>query len=154
MSPYDYNYLKQDCDKALWGDLPKDHDVKGFAEVITTMNQLVFTEPEQFAIWSCVAAVLLIGQIEFDKMSFNDVESGKPGKIKNEDLVKHICTLLGMKDWQTFAKTLLHSRTKTTRETSWSAISVKRAMDNKDAFAKQLYNNMFDWLVIRMNTTI
>jgi len=27
-------------------------------------------------------------------------------------------------------------------------------MDNRDALAKQIYNNMFDWLVVRMNVTI
>jgi myosin heavy subunit len=28
-----------------------------------------------------------MGQLDFDKMSFRDVEENKPGKIKNEELI-------------------------------------------------------------------
>ena len=49
---------------------------------------------------------------------------------------------------------LLNTRTKVKADISWTALSQKQCIDNRDAFAKQIYNNMFDWLVVRMNVTI
>jgi myosin heavy subunit len=46
MSPFDFNFLKQTCDKALWGDLPEKHDVDGYNEVQDTFTTLKFTEVE------------------------------------------------------------------------------------------------------------
>jgi myosin heavy subunit len=36
----------------------------------------------------------------------------------------------------------------------WSPNSYKKCSDNRDALAKQIYNNLFNWLVKRMNVTI
>lgn len=49
---------------------------------------------------------------------------------------------------------LVQNRTNTAKEVIWSAHTLKKATDNKDALAKQLFNNLFDWLVIMMNRTI
>jgi myosin heavy subunit len=69
-------------------------------------------------------------------------------------MVKHICVLLGIENWENFYKCLLNSIVKVRTDTLVSPLTYKKATDNRDAFAKQLYNNMFDWLVIRMNLTI
>jgi myosin heavy subunit len=61
MSPFDFNYLKQTCDKQLWGDLPEQHDIDGYKDVDGTFNTLKFTKEEQSAIWRIVAAVLHFG---------------------------------------------------------------------------------------------
>lgn len=50
-----------------------------------------------------------MGQIDFDKMSFKDVEENKPGSIKNHDMVQSICELLGIKNVDNFTKILLNS---------------------------------------------
>ena len=106
------------------------------------------------AVWRTVAAVLHIGQMDFDKTSFENVHSNNEGTIKNMDVVNIICELLGIKKPENLKKMLLNTRTKVKAEISWAAIDLKKANDNKDAFAKQIYNNMFNWLVIRMNVTI
>ena len=36
----------------------------------------------------------------------------------------------------------------------WANLGVQKANDNKNALAKQLFNNMFNWLVKKMNMTI
>ena len=96
----------------------------------------------------------MLGQIDFDKLSFENIHSNKEGVIKNMDIVLLICGLLGIKKADNFKKMLLNTRTKVKADISWTALSQKQCIDNRDAFAKQIYNNMFDWLVVRMNVTI
>lgn len=49
-----------------------------------------------------------MGQINFDKMSFGDVETNStPGKIANPELIPKICNLLGIKNTELFSKILV-----------------------------------------------
>ena len=155
MKPHDFNYLK------TGGDLPEKHDIDGFLGdgdkepgVLKTMKALLFTDEEIDAVWRCLAAILLLGQIDFDKTSFAGVEDNKPGKITNADIVPKIAELLGIKNVKFFSEILLKTRTIIMKEETWKANTLKKCTDNKDALAKQLFNNMFDWLVIKMNLTI
>jgi len=61
---------------------------------------------------------------------------------------------LGVKDKELFRKCVLYSKSVAGKETMWKCNSYKKATDNKDALSKQLFNNLFDWLVIMMNKTI
>ena len=70
------NYLK------TGGDLTVKHDEDGWNELVATINNLKFTEEYVDYIWRSVAAVLLLGQVEFDPVSFKDVETkSTPGNI-------------------------------------------------------------------------
>jgi len=119
------------------------------------MNDLKFSAEQQDAIWRMLAAILHLGELDFDKMSFDDlIAPTKPGKIKNEEKVEVIAELLGMKSPEALKKILLQSVTLVNKEEFWKPNSLKKCNDNKDALAKQAYNNMFNWLVKRMNVTI
>jgi len=136
------------------GDLSEKHDIDGWKELIDTVKALGFSPEQSDAVWRCCAVVLLLGQLEYDKNSFANVDNNTPGKIKNEDIIPKICELLGMKNKDFFAKILVQARSIAGKETLWKANTLKKATDNKDALAKQLFNNLFDWLVIMMNRTI
>lgn len=58
--PLEFQYLK------TGGDLWVEHDVEGFKEVLNTMTDLKFAPEEIDAIWRSLAAVLLLGEINFD----------------------------------------------------------------------------------------
>lgn len=98
--------------------------------------------------------MLWLGQVEYDKNSFKDVDNNTVGKLSNPDVVKKIATLLGIKNDAFLGKILVQARSVAGKEILWKANSLKKSTDNKDALAKQLFNNMFDWLVIMMNRTI
>jgi len=59
----DFNYLKS-------GGVREEDVAKEFGEVLGTMNEMKFTEEEQMKIWQCCAAILHMGQINFDRMAF------------------------------------------------------------------------------------
>lgn len=98
--------------------------------------------------------MLWLGQIEYDKGSFGGVDNNTCGKIQNPDVVPKIAKLLGLKSPDFLSKILIQARSIAGKEVLWKANTLKKSIDNKDALAKQLFNNMFDWLVIVMNRTI
>ena len=101
MTYKDFNYLKN-------GGVREEDAKKEFDEVLKTMNDMSFTEDEILSIWKCVAAILHLGQLEFDKMSFDDEKSpSKPGKLKNEPVARQIAQLLGYDEPEAFVKILL-----------------------------------------------
>ena len=55
------------------GDLPESHDVKGFIKVEKRMNKLKFTVEEIDSIWRMLATVLLLGELNYDETSFDDL---------------------------------------------------------------------------------
>jgi len=136
------------------GDLSEEHDVGGWKEITETIENLKFTKEQHRAIWRCTAAVIFLGQIEFDKGTFGGVEDNKPGSVKNMDVVEKIIKLLGITNGDFFKKILVESRIVAGKEVMWKANPIKKATDNRDALAKQLFNNLFDWLVIVMNKSI
>lgn len=74
--------------------------------------------------------------------------------IKNQDLIESLIKLLGIKDGDFFKRILVETRSIAGKDVIWKSNSLKKATDNKDALSKQLFNNLFDWLVIVMNKTI
>lgn len=95
-----------------------------------------------------------MGQLEFDKASFGAVDAGGSGSIKNTALVDTIAGLLDFEDKAYFAKILLNKVNVIRGQENWSGCSYQEATDNTMALAKKIYDNLFNWLVIRMNKTI
>ena len=89
----DFKYLKSGGERA--------EDAKQeFDEVVDTMNKMSFSEDEKMSIWKCVAAILHMGEIDFDKTSFDDMKTpSAPGRVKNEEKVRLVADLLGFEDW-------------------------------------------------------
>lgn len=91
----------------------------------------------------------------FDKTSYDDLKSpSKPGKIKNEETVRLSAQLLGFENWEALNKILLQSVKVIRNEELWSAQGLATCENNRNSLCKKLYDNMFNWLVIKMNRTI
>ena len=113
-----------------------------------------FSEEHKDAIWKCLAAILHLGEVAFDPVSFDDPSMpSKPGKCKTKDRLEIVAQLLGISP-EYFEKILLQEASKFGKEFIWKPMGFKKASDNKDALSKQLYNNLFNWLVKRMNLAI
>ena len=103
-------------------------------------------------VWRCVAAILHMGQIVFDKPSFAD--ESKPGKIKNENVAHLIARLLGYSEPEYFIKILLNQVNVIRNVENWKALGIEVCKNNLMSLAKKLFDNLFNWLVIKMNKTI
>mmetsp|Transcript_6532 Transcript_6532/g.4657 ORF Transcript_6532/g.4657 Transcript_6532/m.4657 type:complete len:264 (+) Transcript_6532:731-1522(+) len=144
--PYEYtdfNYLK------IGGDLTVEYDVEGYNEVMETFIKLQFTQGEMDAIWKMISAILHLGQIEFDDKVFEEGE--KPCGLKDKTVMEKIAKLLGYADLGKLEKTILFTQKKVAGQVFETPNKIGKCVDTANALSKQMFNNMFNWLVVRMN---
>ncbi|KAL4591021.1 hypothetical protein LXL04_003969 [Taraxacum kok-saghyz] len=146
-NPRTFHYLNQSNFYELNG---VDESEEYFA-TRKAMDVVGISSDEQDAIFRVVAAILHLGNIEFDKGS--EPDSSKP---KDDKANFHLTTAaeLFMCD-RTALEDSFCTRVIVTRgESIKKCLDVTGATISRDAFAKIVYTKLFDWLVNKINNTI
>lgn len=125
------------------------NDTKDFSETLKAMDTIGLSKDEKDNVFRLLAAILWIGNI-----SFVEDEEGN-SKIRDESVTNFVAYLL-----QVDANLLCKSLTERTMETSHGMkrgsiyhvpLNPTQATAVKDALAMGIYNNLFDWIVDRVN---
>mmetsp|Transcript_29119 Transcript_29119/g.28158 ORF Transcript_29119/g.28158 Transcript_29119/m.28158 type:complete len:221 (+) Transcript_29119:929-1591(+) len=103
------------------------------------------------AIWRLVAVTLHLGELEFDGSTYN--ESGTPCSIKNKDKIELIAKLLGSDNPSDLTQEIVNKAPMPNSKVR-SPYKINECTDSKNSLAKAVFDNLFNWLVLRMNTTI
>ena len=141
--PQEYNYLNQSGCTVVDGM----DDVREFEDVESALEKLNFTEDEKMDIYRVAAAVLHVGNIKFDP-------SGSDAcKLHDTSQLTKLATLLCV-DEASLGKTLVRREITLRGETVAVDLNVEKATAGRDALAKSLYGNLFDWLVSRTNKSL
>lgn len=127
-------------------------DVADFRDTIKAMEIIGLHQQEQDQILRLLAAILWIGNVEFTE---NDQEQAS---IKDLSVPNFIAYLLDV-DAQALEKALTIRIVETSRggrrgsvyEVPLNAVQAKAV---RDALAKAIYNNLFDWIVDRVNKSL
>ena len=128
-----------------------EKDKREYDDLIKAFKTLGFSEEEQKAIHSITAASLHIGELVLDNSTY--VETKTPVSIKNKDKLKQVADLLGIKNPSRLEEEIVNKE-------AIKGISTRTPLrpddveDSVKTLAKALYNNMFDWLVKKMNIEI
>lgn len=139
----DYTYLNQGGDHKIEGVDDKE-EFKATTDALTLIG---FSQEQQFAIFTLLAALLHIGNIEI-KATRNDssLSSDEPNLVK-------ACELLGI-DAFNFAKWITKKQIITRSEKIVSNLNHKQAIVSRDSVAKYIYSALFDWLVSYINNDL
>ncbi|KAG9341588.1 hypothetical protein JZ751_019103 [Albula glossodonta] len=142
----EYNYLTMGkCTSCEGRD-----DLKEYAHFRSAMKILTFTENDLWEISKLLAAILHLGNVDFEATIQNNLES---------------CDILTSTHFNMAAK-LLEVKTKaldvsltqrsfmTNREKVSKPLSSAQALDGRDAFVKAIYGRMFVWIVDKINSAI
>jgi len=140
----DFKYLSK-CN-----DLPVEKDVKEYKELMDAFSTLGFTKGEVDAIHSITAASLHIGELELDVKTYN--EGKTPVSIKNKDKLKQIASFLGIQSPEDLEVEIVNKEAM--QGFGRTPAKPDAVGDAVKSLAKALYNNMFDWLVAKMNVEI
>lgn len=128
---------------------PLISDKKGFKMTIDALQRLKFTETEISEIQRICAAVLWIGQVEFVALNDADIV-----QLLDEEPVSIISELLSIDPVQ--LKSSLFSRISTTirDEKVEQNFSLDDAFRTRDGMAKELYLNLFRWILKKLNDAL
>ncbi|KRX01847.1 P-loop containing nucleoside triphosphate hydrolase [Pseudocohnilembus persalinus] len=143
--PSIYKYLDSDC-----VNVAGVRDKELYEQVQASFNKLNFQKHEQEAIYSIVAAVILLGNIDFDDSQYSDTN---PCSISNQELIKQIAELLQV-DSETLVKCLTLKIRYIGKQTIESPLSKIDCQVQRNSFSKALYDKLFEWLVSKLNLDI
>lgn len=127
-------------------------DNKDFQDTLRAMQTIGLQQHEQDNIFKMLAAILWIGNI-----SFVEDESGNAA-IRDESVTKFVAYLLDV-DAEILKKSIIERVMQTSHgmrrgSTYHVPLNIVQASSVRDALAKGIYNNLFEWIVERVNLSL
>lgn len=139
-------YLYTSRSKCL--DVDGIDDVSDFQDTVNAMKVIGLSQSEQDEIFRVLAAVLWIGNIQF-----REDESGY-AEVADTSVVDFVAYLMEVTAEQLVHGITIRILTPRNGEVIESPANPAQATATRDALAKALYNNLFDWIIERINKSL
>ncbi|XP_075425192.1 myosin-7 [Ascaphus truei] len=142
-NPYDYAYISQ-------GEttVPSIDDGEELLATDSAFDVLGFTQDEKNSIYKLTGAIMHFGNMKF-KLKQRE-EQAEPDGTEEADKAAY---LMGMNSAD-LLKGLCHPRVKVGNEYVTKGQNVQQVNYSTGALAKSVYEKMFMWMVVRINTTL
>lgn len=133
-------------------NVPGIDDASDFQETVNAMNVIGLSAAEQDDIWRMVAAILWCGNVTFS------LDADENAAIADEGVTDFLAYLLEV-DSDSIKKALTQRVMETQRGGRRGSVyevplNVAQASSVRDALAKAIYNNLFEWIIQRVNTSM
>lgn len=141
--PNSYHFLKQgqSCEVSSINDRAE------FEAVDHALDILNFGNDEQESIWHVLGAILHIGNITFT------ADDDGHSQIADKTPVEHASKLFGCQS-SDLARALTHRTIEARGEKVTSPLNPEQAVYARNALGKSVYERVFNWLVVRLNTSL
>lgn len=147
MKMEDYNYLKKSkCFTCKTVD-----DEEFYDDTCNSFRDLGFSPIEQDAIWQTLSAVLNLGNVGIDAGKY--VEGSDPACLENNNYMKKVLANLKL-DYDKLSEGCCVKVRKIGKDIASSPRSPIQCENIRDALAKDLFNNVFNWIVKKLNVSL
>ena len=138
-----YFYLNQSgCETVAGRD-----DSQELKEMMQAFNNLEFAKKQQDEIFKCLAGILNLGNVKFQPAGNDTVE------VANASFLVQACDLLGLNQAE-IAKALCFRKMESREGVIQIPLDQTKAENQRDALAKEIYYQIFDSLVRKVNEAI
>ncbi|XP_039618680.1 unconventional myosin-VIIa [Polypterus senegalus] len=142
----EYNFLTMgNCTSCEGRD-----DTKEYVHICSAMKILMFSDNEKWEILKLLAAMLHLGNLDFEATVKNNLDSCDVISSTHLTMASKLLEV----DPKELEDGLIHRSIATREGTVSTPLSLKQAMDSRDAFAKGIYGRMFVWIVDKINNAI
>ncbi|KAH8596675.1 myosin-1 [Bisporella sp. PMI_857] len=123
-------------------------DLAEYRDTLNAMNVIGLSQPEQDEIFRMLAAILWTGNINFveDKDGY--------AAVQDQSVVDFLAYLLEVDPAHVVQAITIRILTPRNGEVIESPANPTQAIATRDALAKAIYNNLFDWIVERVNVSL
>ncbi|XP_056133744.1 unconventional myosin-VIIa [Lampris incognitus] len=141
-----YNYLTMgNCTSCEGRD-----DIKEYAHFCSALKILMFTENDSWEISKLLAAILHLGNVDFESTIVNNLEGCEIFTSTHFDMARELLEV----DPKALEKSLTLRSFMTNRESVTKPLTYAQATDGRDAFVKAIYGRLFVWVVDKINATV
>uniref|UniRef100_A0A8C8EEQ4 Myosin VB n=1 Tax=Otus sunia TaxID=257818 RepID=A0A8C8EEQ4_9STRI len=144
----DFFYTSQGGDTSISGV----DDADDFEKTRHAFTLLGVKESHQMTIFRIIAAILHLGNLEFQCHQPADFASRYPPQSEDEHL-NNFCSLLGVEHSQ-MQHWLCHRKLVTTAETYVKTMSPQLVVNARNSLAKHIYAQLFKWIVQHINKAL
>ncbi|MEQ2283274.1 hypothetical protein AMECASPLE_009487, partial [Ameca splendens] len=125
-------------------------DVKEYAHFRSALKILMFTETDSWEISKLLAAILHLGNVEFESTIVSNLEGCDVAKSTHFSMASQLLEV----DPKPLEKCLTQRSVTTARDTVNKPLNSAQAVDGRDAFVKAIYGRLFIWVVDKINAAV
>ncbi|KHJ35989.1 putative p-loop containing nucleoside triphosphate hydrolase [Erysiphe necator] len=123
-------------------------DITDYADTLKSMNIIGLSQDEQDEIFRMLAAILWTGNVEFKENQDGYAE------VQDQGTIDFLAYLLEVEPNELISSITIRILTPRSGEIIESPANIAQATATRDALAKAIYNNLFDWIVERINLSL
>ncbi|KAK7335378.1 hypothetical protein VNO80_27178 [Phaseolus coccineus] len=143
-SASEYKYLNQSDFTTIDGV----DDSKKFNNLMKALDVIRMCKEDQELAFRMLAAILWLGNI-----SFQDTDNENHIEVVNDEAVTNAAVLMGCRPQELMAALSTH-KIQAGKDTITKTLTMRQAIDARDAIAKFIYASLFDWLVEQVNKSL
>uniref|UniRef100_A0A3Q7IBG5 Myosin motor domain-containing protein n=1 Tax=Solanum lycopersicum TaxID=4081 RepID=A0A3Q7IBG5_SOLLC len=140
----EYNFLNQSDSL----EIHNVDDAKKFHMLVKALNTAGISERDQEHTFQMVAAVLWLGNI-----TFQAIGNGNNVEVVQCEAVINAASLMGCSA-NDLMLALSTRKVQTGKDKVVKSLTMQQAIDTRDAMAKFIYANLFDWIVDKINRSL